>query len=218
MATNPLTEPLIFPIGHYMGPFYPAKDAPLKHHVIRVGWDTANLPEEDHFGVWAIAHGLRERISTTPWTRGVVEAAATEAGVPDAAGIVDSLLDQGVLAEVAPGTDQAIAFARRYRMQSLMVGFGNSQDEPGWNAIGLPGLPPVLKVPIKEYELWQWGHLGTSLWHASELLAEVWRQGGSAEPADIDPVERLTHTLDTLRLLVASNVAYLDLARTPPQT
>ena len=38
MATNPRnSEPLVFPVGHYLGPFYPGENAPLKHHIVRVG-------------------------------------------------------------------------------------------------------------------------------------------------------------------------------------
>jgi hypothetical protein len=217
MATNPAAEPLVFPIGHYMGPFYPTQGAPLKHHIVRIGWDTAHLPDDDHFGVWALAHGMRDRIGMTPWTRRVVERLAAEAEVAQPDRVVDTLLEQGALAEVTPGTDRALAFAHTYRMQSLMVGLGNTPDEPALNGIGLPGVPPVVQVPVREYELWQWGHLGASLWDACELLADVWQQGGATDPADIDPARRLDHTLDALRILVACNVAYLDLARTPAE-
>jgi len=212
MATNPRNaEPLVFPVGHYMGPFYPGKDAPLKHHIVRVGWDTPKLPDDDHLGVWALAHGLSTRIDTTPWTRRAVEDAAREAGMADPARIYDSLLERGVIVEV----HDALEFAQRYRMQSLMVGLGNTPDDPLQSGIGLPGVTPAVMVPLKTYQLWQWGHLGNSLWLACQLLAEVGREASPESPQESDPEYVLQRAIGALRTLIAHNVAYLDTARTP---
>ena len=169
------------------------------------------MPDDDHFGVWALAHGLSSRLDTTPWTRTAVEAAAAEAGMAKPGRIFDALLERGVIVEVRDVAE----FARRYRMQSLMVGLGNTPDEPLRNGIGLPGLAPAVLVPLKTYELWEWGHLGNSLWHACEMLAEVGRETTPDDPDQSDPERILDRALDSLRTLVAHNVAYLDNARTP---
>jgi len=212
MAMNqPQSEPLVFPVGHYMGPFYPGKDAALKHHIVRVGWDTPKLPDDDHLGVWALTHGLSTRIDTTPWTRGAVEDAAREAGVAEPGPIFDTLLERGLVAELPAG--EAVEFASRYRMQSLMVGLGNTPDDPLQNGIGLPGVAPAVMVPPKTYQLWQWGHLGNSLWQACQLLAEVGREASPDRPQESDPEFVLYRALEALRTLVAHNVAYLDTAR-----
>ena len=120
MATNPRnSEPLVFPIGHYLGPFYPGENAPLKHHIVRVGWGTPKLPDDDHMSLWALSHGMSSRIGTTPWTRRAVEDAAHEGGMNDPAPIFDTLLKLGVVVELG----DPMEFAKRYRMQALMSGW-----------------------------------------------------------------------------------------------
>ncbi len=216
MATNS-GAPLVFPVGHYMGPFHPGRLAPPKHYIVRVGWDTPKLPDEDHLNIWALAHGLPAQIGSVPWDRHAILAAAKEAEMPNADMILKALLDLGVVAEVTPGTDQAIEFAKAYRMQSLLVGLGNVPNDP-LDGIGVPGLPPVVKVRPRVFELWQWGHLWPSLWAACEALAEVAREvaaeDGQSGPADGDPEQVLDFALDSLRTLVAHNAAYLDVAHT----
>lgn len=42
----------------YMGPFYPIRNEPPMHHIVRVGWDTPKHPDEEHVDFWTLAHGL----------------------------------------------------------------------------------------------------------------------------------------------------------------
>ncbi len=212
MATNPRnSEPLVFPVGHYLGPFYPGENAPLKHHIVRVGWGTPKLPDDDHMSLWALSHGMSSRIGTIPWTRRAVEDAAHEAGMNDPAPIFDTLLKLGVVVELG----DPMEFAKRYRMQALMVGLGNTPDDPLHCGIGLPGVAPAVVVPLETYQLWEWGHLGNSLWHSCELLADVARETLPAFPEEADPAYVLDRAIGGLRTLIAHNVAYLDVARTP---
>ncbi|HEV2087950.1 MAG TPA: hypothetical protein VGR21_06540 [Cryptosporangiaceae bacterium] len=221
MATNS-GAPLVFPIGHYMGPFHPARHAAPQHYIVRVGWDTPKLPDEDHLNVWALTHGLPSQIASVPWDRHAILAAAKDAGMPGAEKILGTLLDLGVAAEVMPGTDQAIEFAQAYRMQSLLVGLGNLPDDPTLDGIGLPGVAPVVRVRPRVYELWQWGHLWPSLWATCEALAEVAREVAAetddADPAESEPEQVLDFALESLRTLVAHNAAYLDVAHTAAES
>lgn len=210
---NRVDTRLIFPIGHYMGPFHPTRNAPALHHVVRVGWDTLKLPDQAHLDIWSLAHGLPERMET-PWTRPAIVEAAGEARVAGAESIIDTLLDGGLLAAVESDSDQALEFASGFRMRALLVGLGNTPDDPALDGIGLSGLPPLLRVRPRVFEIWQWGHLWPSIWSACEGLAEVARETPDSDPAATEPREVLAYLLGTLSTLLARNALYLDAAST----
>lgn len=204
-------DDLVLPIGHYMGPFYPAPGAPLKYHAVRVGRDTARLPDDHHFSVWALAHGIDDESDAKSWNRQAVERAARETGIADASRVFDAVRDLGLVVSIPLHDDAAaVEFAQRYRMQSLLVGLGNRPDSPLLHGIGLPGLDPAVRVLMDQYELWQWGHLGTSLWHSIELNTQVWRESGATDPEKIEPRRALAQSLRTLHLLVSHSAAYVD--------
>lgn len=216
MATD-LDVALLFPVGHYMGPFHPGRGAPPKHHIVRVGRDTPKLPDETHFDVWALSHGLPARIGHMPWTRQAVARVATDAGVPDPEAVLDSLLELGLVVEVVPGTPGAVDFARRHRVHSLLIGLGNGPEDPFLDGIGLPGLPPLARVEPRVYELWQWAHLWPDLWSACQGFTEAARESGASGEEEPDPARWLDVALGDLRTLIAHNAAYLDTARQPAQ-
>ncbi len=211
------TAPLVFPVGHYMGPFHPVRNGPAKHHIVRVGWETPKLPDEDHLDIWALAHGLPGRIEQTRWTRQAIIDAAEEAEMSDAAATLDNLAKLGLIAEVPPGPEQARKFAQSYRMQSLLIGLGNSPDDPVLDGIGLVGIAPVVKVRPRIFEIWQWAHLWPSLWAACEGLAYVAAQGQQPTPETTQPEKVLDVVLEALRTLISRHAAYLDLATTRPE-
>lgn len=209
--------PLVFPVGHYMGPFHPDQNAPIKHHIVRVGWNTPKLPDEAHFNIWALAHGLPTRMDTR-WTRQAIIEAADEAGMAEAAAILDTLAGLGLIAEVIPETGQAREFAGSYRLQSLMIGLGNTPEDPVLDGIGWAGLPPVVKVRPRIFHVWQLAHLWPSLWSACEGLA--WANAQVPEdtfPEYTDPRGVLDLILEALRALIWCSAAYLDVA-TPPRS
>lgn len=208
------TSSLVFPVGHYMGPFHPSRNGPAKHHIVRVGWETPKLPDERHVDIWALAHGLPTR-EAVRWTRRAIIEAADEAGMPDATAILDNLAGLGLIAEVTPGTEQAHDFANSYRLQSLLIGLGNSPDDPLLDGIGLMGLAPVVKVRPRVFEIWQWAHLWPTVWAACEGLASVAGQAEGSSPDAADPEKVLDLVLEAMRTLISSNAAYLDVATTP---
>lgn len=63
----------------YMGPFYPIRNEPPMHHIVRVGWDTPKHPDEEHVDFWTLAHGLPARVVSVRWTRRAIIEAANEA-------------------------------------------------------------------------------------------------------------------------------------------
>jgi len=204
-------SPLVFPVGHYMGPFHPSRNGPAKHHIVRVGWDTPKLPDEAHVDIWALAHGLPTR-EDVRWTRRAIIQAAEEAGMPDAPAILDNLAGLGLIAEVSPKTQQAHEFANSYRLQSLLIGLGNSPDDPLLDGIGLMGLAPMVKVRPRVFEIWQWAHLWPTVWAACEGLAYVAGQAEGSSPDAADPEKVLDLVLEAMRTLISANAAYLDVA------
>ena len=208
--TNPHSsgESLIFPIGHYMGAFYPEVGAPVKYHRVRVGDRSVRLDTHDEVTVWALTHGVPDLAEHIDWTRNRVEELARDGGVAKPGRLIDDFLAEGILAEVTPGTADAIEFARGHRLQPLMVGMGNTAQDPSLFRIGYADRP-ALTIPSNLYELWEWGHL-FDLWQACELFADVARDTRSPDPGSTDPKRILTGFLSSMHLLLSHSAAYLD--------
>jgi hypothetical protein len=206
-------EPLIFPIGHYLGAHVPSAGADADFHVVRVGWETYKLEGNEQFAVWALAHGLPDaggNDDAAPWTRTAVDAAARAGGIPNVARSIADLLAQDLLVEVTPGTPEAIEFARVCRTRSLLVGLGNTAEDPLHYGIGASERAPAIQVPSFTYELWKWGHACDSLWHACQVITAA---GDPADPEQTDPERVLTRCLAAIQVLLAHGAVYLDEAR-----
>jgi hypothetical protein len=203
-------EPLVFPVGHSMGPFHQHRGAPPAYWVVRLGWDSPLLPDPATAQVWALAHGLPDRVGRVPWTREELCRAAREAGVEDPAPRLDGLLERGLAAEVAPGTAEAAEFASTHRVQSLLLGLGEQPDQPGLDGIGLLGMPALVRVPLDTYEFWQWGHLWPTLAEAAAGLAEMAAESPAHAPEEADPEQVLDRILRELHRLLSVGAVYLD--------
>jgi hypothetical protein len=203
-------ELLVFPLGHAMGPFHQHRDAPPAYWVVRLGWDSPLLQDQATADVWALAHGRRDRVGTTPWTRTELCRTAREAGVEDPGPVLDALIDRGLVAEVGPGTGSAAEFAATHRVQSLLLGLGELPDERGVDGIGLLGMPPLARVSLGTYEFWQWGHLWPTLAEAAGGLAEMAAQSPGHAPEEADPPQVLERILRELHQLLAVGAVYLD--------
>lgn len=210
-------EALIFPIGHYMGAFYPAVGAPLTYHRIRIGDRSVRLDSDDEAAIWMLALGARNVAAGVPWTRAKVEELARRRGLLEPVSVIDEFLEEGILAEVAPGTADAIAFARHHKVQPLMLGMGNTTENPLSFRIGYTDRPAV-EVSGTLYELWQWGCL-FDLWELCELLADVARdhptpgEEPGQEPGQglgQEPEQILTRFLSSLHVLLSHEAVYVD--------
>lgn len=202
---------LIFPVGHYMGPFHPARGVPANHHVARVGWKSAKLPDQAHVDVWLLAHGVADQVEA-PWTREAIAEAAHGYHRTKVHDIIDSLLSLGLLTVVRSGTDQAVEFAYHYRIRPLLVGLGNEPENPARTGIGLPGLAPLLEVDASDFEIWQWAHLWPNIWSACEGLAQAGREAGGGSSSNLHPASVLASMIRSMRTLLAKNAIYLDTA------
>jgi hypothetical protein len=205
-------DPLIFPIGHYLGASFRAAGADAEFHVVRVGWDVYKLRGNEQLAVWALAHGLPDAGTqdAAPWTRGAVEAAARSGGIRDVAGTMAELLGQDLLIEVRPGTPDAVDFARACRTRSMLIGLGNTLDDPLHYAIAAFESAPPVRVDAFTYELWKWGHGCDSLWHACHVMTAA---GDPADPDQVDPERVLSRCLRSIQVLLANGAVYLDEAR-----
>lgn len=149
-AAATVTAPLLLPIGYYYGAFFPAVGAELKHYRLRVGPNPVSL-SEDQFAIWSLAHGLPERLQAGPWSRASLEELATELEVPNTAAVLDSLLADGLVAEIDLDSPTAQTFAQSHVVQPLMIGLGNTPDYLGLYHLGLFG-QPVVRVTRATFE------------------------------------------------------------------
>ncbi|MGH3737663.1 MAG: hypothetical protein ACRDT6_18935 [Micromonosporaceae bacterium] len=212
MATNdaPGAEPLIFPIGHYTGAFYPTVGSLERHHRVMLGTQVMRLDDEQ-LTVWLLARGLPDKIDDTPWTRTVLEAEATAAGVKQAPRIVAGLVTDGLIAETVVGSEHSLDFAESYRLVPLMLGLGNTPEEPWLHGIGFLD-QPVLKVAGEVYSMWEWAHVDNNLWAACHSHADTARRAGASDPDETVPERILTGFLGAVHPLLTASAAYLDLA------
>jgi len=210
---------LVLPLGHYLGRYHPQAHAPARYHQVRLGRNLVRLGEAGFAG-WLLCHGRHVEQPSARWTRSdVLDAVrehwgavrpATREPPPDPERLLDSLIDEGVVAEVVPGTEDAIRFARRHRINPLMTGFGNTATEPHRFGIGPPGGPPAVTVDTLGFEVWQWGRLERDLWQVALRLVGVEDQVNPARKAI--PEDMLTEVLERLPPLLTHHAAYLDLA------
>jgi hypothetical protein len=203
----------VFPVGHYLGPFYPQRGAPLECHRVRIGHEVVKLFTDQEFAVWALAHGLPVASAGGPgqrWTRHAIADAGRGRGDADVSGVVVELLRDGSLVEVAGGTD-AVEFARAHRFQSLLLGLGASAERPDLFHIGLTARP-LATVDGLAFEFWQWAPLHDSVWHACRALGAVATASGGGGPgADTGAGAHLVdEVLERLHVLLANGCGYLD--------
>ncbi len=203
-------QALIFPVGHYLGPFYPGAGAELRHHGVRIGTNLYRLDTDQELAVWGFAHGVAGQFGPpTRWTRAAVESA--HGGGAETAATLDRLLERELVVEVMPGTPDAAEFAGDVRLRALLMGTGHSAQHPGFYGIGpLPNETAVL-VPAELFELWEWGPGFDDLWAACELFAAVNRDAGATDASrPAEPAAVLDALLPQLHVLLAAGAAYLD--------
>jgi hypothetical protein len=197
--------PLLFPIGHQVGPRYQASQM-IAAQQVRRGAEFHDLTEQQA-QVWLLARGVPEEIDRqTPWQR-----ASVEERVPGSGPVIDELQDLGLLVETTPRTPQAEEFARAHRLVPLMLGLGNSANDTDTFAVGFLS-QPALQVSHPIYDVWQWSTMDDSLWNTCENATDVARRAGSTELDAIDTSRLLAGIVGSLHALLVSSAAYLDVA------
>lgn len=202
-------ERLLFPVGHYLGAQHRVESAEVEQQVRRGG--TFQDLTSQQFTVWTLAHGSPEAVQNeVPWTRRSVEELAKVLGLTGTTELVDDLIETGLLVEVAPGTEQALDFAKTHRVVPLMLGLGNTAEEPWMFGIGFLN-QPILQVTHPIYDLWQWSTMDDTLWATCQSAVDVARRAKSTDPDSTDPDKLLTGFLGSVHALLLSNAACLDL-------
>ncbi len=208
IATND-DATLLLPIGHRLGSFYDPRTDTVEFYQVRVGPDVVRLSGEQHL-LWELTHGVPDwRSDDQPWNRNCVLDAARIFRIPDAEQGLDALLADRMVVETTPGTDDAVEFARRHRMVPLMLGLGNTAEEPRGYWVGLSG-QPMVQLTSAMYDLYEWAHMDPDLWTACHGAAETARRVRIDDPRVTDPHRLLDALLATLHPLLKPHAVYLD--------
>jgi hypothetical protein len=201
---------LLLPVGHYVGVQYRGIAGDPGRRQVRRGGTFHDLTE-DQYALWALAHGTPEAIQDeVTWHRGLVEEHARATGPAEPAVVIDELLDLGLLIELTSGDGQALELATRHRLVPLMLGLGNSPDEPDLFGIGFLQ-QPIVQVSHAIYDVWQWSTMDDSLWTTCQNAAEVAHRSGATAPAFTDPTMLLDGVISALHTLLFTNAACLDI-------
>ncbi len=201
-------ESLLIPIGHCIGAYYDAPASDEHFIQVRVGAQVNRLSDEQ-FAIWGFAHGAPDRDMEKPWGRQSVLTAGRRAGIANSEQVLDSLVADHMLIEVTPETDGAVDFAKRHRLVPLMLGLGNTAEEPWIYRAGMIGLP-IVQMTAMAYDLYEWAHMDPSLWVACEGAAATAIRVGIEDPLATDPLLMLNALLGTLHVLLSPNAVYLD--------
>lgn len=209
-------EPLVFPLGHYLGAPRPSAAGTVGHHVVRVGWQLHQLAEGEEMEVWSLAHGHPDVVGARPWTRSMLDAVAADAGMAETGEALDRLIARGVAVEVPAAGPGLHEFARAHRLETLLLGLGDVPGDPDVDGIGLLGLPPVLTVPSPTFDTWSTAHLWPDLAQAATGLAALAAGDPAAGPGRADPEAVLGRIVgEDLHRLLCRHAAYLDVRWTP---
>jgi hypothetical protein len=192
----------VYPIGQLIR----VRAADDEFHV-RIGARLERLSSAD-FSVWAMAHGPADHVPR-PWTPDALAAQATAVGLADAPDRLVRLAETGLVALAAPGTGSGLTLARQVRMVPLVLGLGNSAENPDAYAVGLPGRPLAV-LSAAAYDLFEWATMETSLWRACEGAAATAARVGIDDPLARDPEALAASLLGDLHRLLTPNAVCLD--------
>lgn len=192
-----MSGPLVLPVGHYGGAVHRSAGADVDHHVVRVGTTLHRLRPGGQLDTWALAHGTGD--PDVPWDLDALLSAAAAAGIPAGAEL-DELVALGLVGLVTD--DDAPAFAAAHRLRPLLTGVGAPPGDP-FEVIGIPGLPPSIRVRPRTAQVWRWTGLWPDLASASAARDRVARDSGR-EP------DGLGELLADVQVLIGGSAAFLD--------
>lgn len=200
------SDPLILPVGHYVGAYHPTRGAPLAYHTVRIGSRPFRLHTHAELMMWLLAHGP-DREATTPRTRArVLEAARSR--FPDAEEILDALVAEDVIVEVRPGTEDALGFAMNHRVMPLLFGLWSDRPDHSVRPLGL-GTRSAVEVDGFGLDLWRFSGQAGDLWEFCETYARKADRAADSDPsATADDL--LSRALHQTQALLARHAVYLD--------
>ena len=197
---------LVFPVGQFGGVVRGDSPTDVRFRIRRGNAVFTIEPEPG--ALWLAAHGRREKIATTEWTRDAVTRGRAPTD-PVADGIRwGTLTGNGLIAEIDPNGAEAVEFARTHRLVPRMHGLGNRSEQPN---VFMAGYAPdgVATFTWHQWRLWRESHLEPSLWDGCERQVENERRAGRR----VDARFLLADTLRGMHIMLGFQLAYLDVAR-----
>lgn len=194
---------LVMPVGHYLGGVGRARPNGNQEHHVRIGDRFRRLGGGEQLAVWLLSHGMPGHGFERPWTYDVMASAVHGVNKTRLRSITEDLEESGLLVRVDPDGPSAIAFAHRYRLRPLLVGFGWRREGGGF-VLGLN--EPVALLTEFAYQIWKWGPATPTLWTIAEAFARADRARG--EVGDAGQV--LADVLRSTHLILANRAGYLD--------
>jgi hypothetical protein len=198
---------LIFPVGHDLGPFFPATGETFEYYEVCVGYQVFGLRTNYDYAVWMRAHGP---VDEPPLTYAGYRRNLISDRIPDAGARAARLAADGLLCRVPPTGAGAVEFARAHRPMPLVTAIGDvGPDIPaGTYALGRPTTVFHYADEV-EYWFWLWGGHFDSLWLAVEAFART--DLGAATGAG-DPERCLLPALHAVQGLINHSLLFLDAA------
>lgn len=210
--------PLVLPVGHFAGPMFTSPDAEAPDSFeIRFRDGVFSLSAQE-YAVWAVAHGDPEKVGKNGLHRLSVLDAAKAAGVEHPEPRFDSLVKDGLLAEIPQEARDQVAFAASHQIFPLALGLGNSPGQLGAFQIGMPNAPRST-VGYDIYHLWLFAHRHPTLWHGIRMIGREAEEANAEEQASdrtdkielvSDPLELLRGLLSALPVLISTSCIYID--------
>lgn len=201
------TDTRLFPIGQFQGDSFGPPGADHHERQVRLGADLVSLTQ-DELAAWAAAHG-NPRDMNNPWRRAKHLELVESIGIENAGAVVSSLLERGLLFEVEDKPASRRHFALHHRLVPVLLGLGNTPEEPWFYSIGTLG-NPVIKLQSPLYDLWEWAHMDPNVWVAVRGATATAKRVGVTDPDQTEPDRLLRDLVDALHGMLTGHTVYLD--------
>lgn len=207
---------LLLPIGRYLGVVYPKPggtddETAEHHHVVSLGPEIHQLTDAQ-FQLWAHAHGQPDQLTERIWTAEAALESAAKAGVERPYEQLRTLTRAQLVIEVNANLEDIVYFGYEHQLFPLMLGLGNTAENPTSYAAGFINRPMVGMNSIV-YDVFGWAQLDNNLWDACQNSAEAARRAGRTAPVETNAEQILVVTMRSLHPMLASAAGYLDRAR-----
>ncbi len=204
---------VIVPVGLAMGPRYRyvrPPDRTPECYEIHLGDDLVELTETEA-AVWAAAFVDAEQHAKLKVNRNSLINYLENVPRPDPAapGIVDNLIERGLLVEFDTDSDLEPVFSQ-HKLLPLGQGLGSTAEAPHLHRVGFAN-QPILALPNDVYIQWGFAFLHSNLWEACAYYAddsEHLAEGGG--PLNLTPQSMAKEVAVNLPLLIATSCSFLD--------
>lgn len=211
---------VIVPVGFDMGPVYaedgPADRAPMRYEV-HLGGGPKDLTAIE-YTVWQAAFADSAAHAKLEVDRARLERYLREEGhapagrIADPAPVVSALLEQELLLEFDPDSDDLEEPFGIRRLYPRAEGMDSREEEPSYHNIGFDD-EAFCAIQPNAYTAWSFGMTEATLWGACDMVAEIADadlQPGQ-EPVNLTTLDVAKDVASALPLLLSTKAAFLDL-------